>query len=901
MNRTTSIQSRMNLAAVLLLAVAGCSRGQYRQKADAEVYELVAQKANHPHWPLHGYTIDVDPRSRMFSPFSADHPPMPPDDPSSHALLHRIDGKPGYPCWHKDGDTPYVENPLWMAYLPMTEENGQKFLLLDAGNSVRMALMHASTYQSQLETLYLSALDVSFERFRFDSQFFGGYAVDFKADGPDRGDDGESSSTLAGVGFNESPRGSGDLATMEKLGVTGTTLIVNLANELMWEFSGSNNYTGSTLLDFALVQPLLRGAGRRVAMHGLTIAERALLANVRQMERYRRGFYVQVVTGEGPGEGPSRQVGIFVNESGVQERAVVGGAGFGRLGDVGQVFGGTGAGDAGGFLGLLQDSQRIVNQEINVAQLRSSLAQFEAMYTAERIDFLQVLQSRQALLDAQSRLLNSKATYEAKLDDFKLQLGLPPNLPVRIDDGMIDELKLLDPQSIPQQNDLSDIEQKVGSTITQILDRIELHEHWLYKGLGIEFEFDSQLQAELQTILLDLDKAELVRQAVLRVNISRAQADIKKLKEKLPIRTEQLRDLQERITSFKRFIERVDTASYATIGGDIDLKMLNAADLQALPDALQKRLDTVRRELERIKPAIEKHQAQIRALLAEGKDLKAKILADRLKSEVTSAAPAQLGKLSSLLLEFTLLQAEARTEAISLKPVNLDERTAVDIARRYRRDWMNIRAALVDAWRLVGFHANGLESNVAIVFEGDISNFGQNPLDLQGTTGRLRARIQFDAPITRLIERNTYRRALIDYGQARRRYYTAEDQIVRGLRTILRTIELNQLNLEVRRQAILIAIRNVELARLRLQEPPRPGQQGQPAQRPTIARDLVDALSGLQNAQNDFLSIWITYEVLRRSLDFNLGTMQLTPDGLWDEPKELTAKYLLDELEIGDF
>ena len=52
----------------------------------------------------------------------------------------------------------------------------------------------------------------------------------------------------------------------------------------------------------------------------------------------------------------------------------------------------------------------------------------------------------------------------------------------------------------------------------------------------------------------------------------------------------------------------------------------------------------------------------------------------------------------------------------------------------------------------------------------------------------------------------------------------------------------------------------------------------------TTARDLVTALTDLLNVQNDFLSVWISQESLRRSLDFDLGTMQLDSSGVWLDP-----------------
>jgi len=163
--RARACWSLLILSALLSTHVA-CHRSRYRIQADKQAYELVAEKADNPHWKMPGYTIDVDPRSRMYSPFAPDSPPMPPDDPTAHKFMKRVDGKKGYPYWYANGKTPFVENPEWLAYLPLDEDG---VLQLNSDDSVRVARVHSRGFQSQLEELYLSALDVSFERFVFDS------------------------------------------------------------------------------------------------------------------------------------------------------------------------------------------------------------------------------------------------------------------------------------------------------------------------------------------------------------------------------------------------------------------------------------------------------------------------------------------------------------------------------------------------------------------------------------------------------------------------------------------------------------------------------------------------------------------------------------------------------------
>ena len=142
--------------------------------------------------------------------------------------------------------------------------------------------------------------------------------------------------------------------------------------------------------------------------------------------------------------------------------------------------------------------------------------------------------------------------------------------------------------------------------------------------------------------------------------------------------------------------------------------------------------------------------------------------------------------------------------------------------------------------------------------------------------------------MTRLQERNTYRQSLIEFEQARRNYYQFEDGIWQLLRGQLRQVMTNQINFELGRQSVRIAAEQLELNEdIRALRDSRGLSSG-----PTAARDTISALSDLLNSQNTLLNIFVNYEVVRRSLDFDLETMQLTPDGLWIDPGAITPETL---------
>jgi hypothetical protein len=145
------------------------------------------------------------------------------------------------------------------------------------------------------------------------------------------------------------------------------------------------------------------------------------------------------------------------------------------------------------------------------------------------------------------------------------------------------------------------------------------------------------------------------------------------------------------------------------------------------------------------------------------------------------------------------------------------------------------------------------------------------------------AGLRFDPPLTRLLERNNYRSALISYQQDRRTLIQFEDTINQTLRQNLRTLKQHETNLEIQRKAVVIAVRRVDQTREALNEPPAPAEPGQAVTPigPTAASNLLTSLTALSDAQNNFMSVWLNHYSQRMSLMRDLGLMQLDDRGLW--------------------
>jgi hypothetical protein len=344
----------------------------------------------------------------------------------------------------------------------------------------------------------------------------------------------------------------------------------------------------------------------------------------------------------------------------------------------------------------------------------------------------------------------------------------------------------------------------------------------------------------------------------------------------------------------------------AKINTDLEQTRAALPDRLQLLEQLSKLPEVVESQLDPIIFSTKRPQELLGQLAREADNLQSR-LAEVLEQSAITIEPGPsvaleqppseketLTQLSAILLELSLLQARARLHAISLRPINVSPQIAFHVALSRRPDWMNAKASLVDTWRLIRFNANALRSNMSISLLGDLGTTRDNPLNFGSANGRLSAGLTFDLPLTRLIERNQYRESLIVYQQARRSVMQFRDEIQRGLRARLRQIQLDQVNLELRRTAVDVAITQTDVARLKLIEPQKPVQEGKAiSTSPTVARDLVDALQNLNDTQQSLIQVWGDYEIQRRLLDFDLGTMQLDQQGMWSDPGELTDDRLL--------
>ncbi len=372
------------LAVVVGLFFFGCSRSKHRVRADHEAYGLIESRQSDDLWSVPPRPVEPLSQSRMYLASEQDGGPKPADDPAAKRWMDSPAGFNNTKYYSKIATDPKTENPIWLDYLPRNESQQVELTPALAND---LALLHSREYQTEFENVYLTALNLSGNRFEFAAQWFGGTGTNFTATGADVGDQRQLNTTLGRLGFSRNLAGGGQFAT-------------NVLNGLFWDFGSSGVQGGSAAVVTTFTQPLLRGAFRHVRLENLTQAERELLYTVRGFARFRRLFYVNVTTS---------------------------------------------------YLDLLTQVQAIRNARTNVEILRQNLIEYEFYVQLELVSQIQRDQVFQQYQNGRLSLLAAEQNLAESLDRYMFQLGLPAWLPIEVDETLLSQFELVDPRILSLQ------------------------------------------------------------------------------------------------------------------------------------------------------------------------------------------------------------------------------------------------------------------------------------------------------------------------------------------------------------------------------------------------------------------------------------------------------------------
>lgn len=515
MVRAQFLSRSLAYCALVMMLVSGCSRARYRLRADTETYQILNEKTADSRWLPPRIDIAPDPRSRFYDQEDPDFPPLPPDDPTAHAYMHSANGMKGWKHWHDVGDLPHVENPMWTTYFDGEPFEGPSFQLpevkkLGLTEAVEIGLIHSREYQEQLENMYLSALGLTFQRYRFAVRPLGFLGEPGTAVAYDHQPDDASNLQLGGTNLGFS-----------KLLPSGAQLVTELTNNTLWLFSGPNATQTATSLAYSLAVPLLQGGSREIAMENLTQGERRVLYTIRDFARFRKDFYVTIVTGE-------RALPLPGNTGGAELAFLIRGE---RSPTVGFYF-------------LLFSLQRVRIQETNVRSLENLIRDLEQLGEAGRATSLDITQLKSSLAIAKRRYFLIRRFYYDQLDRFKVQLGLPPDIEVEIDDSLIQPYQFLNSDLLLLEDRISSI--TIADDINQWAETVETFE-----------QIDAELKQHLLAASLELRQLEeIIPRRTQRLDASAAE------QLRLDFRQDQQNyaDIQTRVAANEQQLEKLAEA-----------------------------------------------------------------------------------------------------------------------------------------------------------------------------------------------------------------------------------------------------------------------------------------------------------------------------------------------------
>ncbi len=342
-----SARSMSLLLGLALAALAtGCSPERYRESADREVYGVLQQKTPAVPGMVEEFTIE-----------QAEKDPLEGCPTGQEVAADRVEDE-------------VFEVP----------EGRKNAAVLSLAKALEIAAVNSREYQDRKESLYLSALGLTLQRHAFAPQLFGRVGGDYDN---------------TGLGDEEQVSGDTDFG-FDWLLATGTRLGVSLGTTVSQYLTGDPRKSASSLLQVTVNQPLLQGAGLAVT-EPLTQAERNVIYQMRSFVRFRRRFFVDILSE---------------------------------------------------YYEVLRQEQVLENERRNYENLDRTEERFEWRARAGRIAGFEVDRISQDVLRAADRLEVAQQRYQAAVDAFKVTLGLPTEADVVLDPRELTRLTAREPAEI---------------------------------------------------------------------------------------------------------------------------------------------------------------------------------------------------------------------------------------------------------------------------------------------------------------------------------------------------------------------------------------------------------------------------------------------------------------------
>ncbi|MEM6473900.1 MAG: TolC family protein, partial [Planctomycetota bacterium] len=670
---------------------------------------------------------------------------------------------------------------------------------------MELAALNSRELQFEKERLYLAALALTAERYEFLLR-------------PTRRGNGVGLdySHIRNNGTTQNGLGIGNNAAVQKTTAMAGQFLASFANDVVLTFNGPQGFFAdiSSALVFDFQQTIFQ---RDRVFEGLTQAERDVVYAARDYIVFRRALFVDLA---------SRYYNLLLTYRGIE-----------------------------------------ISSQDYFSNTRAFL-QGRAEYFRNRIPRVQVDQFEQNALRSRSNLVRDCNSLETSLDRLKLEIGLPPEMPLNLNLDELEALTASDELTVTQQLVLRTRQSLIDATeqlsddrdaavinasvlVNRLLETIRVRQ----KIDGVSQEDAAGREVKIVGRRLALLEARL---RAIAASELRPGSGVQTLTEKLNgfSRTGELISIRleeiGRAIELRELEENFDPTDSKARGDQLE------EELYALLDDFQKAIDA--RQFDQADRYVKLQQD----LLDRTMILEREIVGDLLPEDESALELTLQGLVEQSL---QLVNSVMTGETSGLDEVDVNEEDAMLLALIQRLDLANVRGDLADARRQVKLSADDLRAILDLRAQQSLvaSRQVSDTFDVRSDGATTRLSFALDTPLNRRIERNNYRASLINYDRARRSLIAQEDTIKFSIRENLRQLRLQRDQYEISVAQAALAFERVVSTRLQLQL----------SIGNVVARDFLEAQQDYTSALNSVASDHISFILDRIDLFLNTESIRL--------------------------
>ena len=329
---------------IFMCALAACTVASYQRSADEESYQVIAEKAGLVPGVSNQVVIDED-------------------------KLIDLSG--------------LAVNSDSFDFLDNEADSEVDARIASLNDALNLAFQHSKDFQTQKERLYLEALALTFDRYRYVPTFSAAAGGDYRWDSQDKFvQDMQALTGIENISTSESTFSNTSLGARYLL-KSGGAVALNLTNNFTRFLTGDISEIGTGALIGSFTQPLLRDFGSDIETEALLQAERDLLYRLRDFTRFRKNFAVRV---------------------------------------------------ASDYYSVLLNRETSRNYYAGLSATNLSLEREQAFQAEGLTTLLQVGRLEQSSLQADLRWTSSITRYKRRLDNFKILIGLNADDNIMLDD-----------------------------------------------------------------------------------------------------------------------------------------------------------------------------------------------------------------------------------------------------------------------------------------------------------------------------------------------------------------------------------------------------------------------------------------------------------------------------------